>query len=102
MLKPADFHILLVLAGGPRHGYGIMKEVETESGGKVSLELGSLYRLLARMLAEGLLEEAEGDERRRYYRLSRQGRRVLKAEAERLSGLVDLVRARKLIPEAEA
>jgi DNA-binding PadR family transcriptional regulator len=102
MLKPADFHILLVLADGRRHGYGIMKEVERESAGKVRLEIGSLYRLLGRLLSEELLEEDEGDERRRYYRLSRHGRRVLKAEAERLAGLVDLVRMRKLLPEADA
>ena len=101
-LKPADFYILLALAGHPLHGYGIMKEVERESHGDVRLEIGSLYRILARLLAEGLLEDAESDSRRRRYRLSRQGRRLLKAEAERLAGLVTLVRARKLLPEAEA
>jgi DNA-binding PadR family transcriptional regulator len=101
-LKPADLYILLVLADGPRHGYGIMKDVERESNGEVRLEIGSLYRLLGRLLNEGLLEDAEGDERRRYYRLSRLGRRVLKAEAERLASLVDLVRARKLLPEIDA
>jgi DNA-binding PadR family transcriptional regulator len=101
-LKPADFHILLALAEGPCHGYGIMKEVERESNGDVRLEIGSLYRLLARMLDSGLLEEVDGDERRRYYRLSRLGRRVLKAEAERLAGLVELFRARKLLPEGGA
>ena|SRR6266403_882371 len=99
-LKPADFHILLVLAAGPRHGYGIMKEVERESRGEVRLEIGSLYRLLGRLLDQGLLEEADGDERRRYYRISRLGRRVLKSEAERLAGLMDLVRNRKLLPES--
>ena len=101
-LKPSDFHVLLALADGPLHGYGIMKEVERESGGEVRLEIGSLYRLLGRLLDDGLLEEADGDERRRYYRISRLGRRVLRAEAERLAGLVDLVRARKLLPEADA
>ena len=101
-LKPADFHILLALAQGPCHGYGIMKEVERESGGDVRLEIGSLYRLLARMLESGWIEEAAGDERRRYYRLSRPGRRALKSEAERLAGLVELVRARKLLPEGGA
>jgi DNA-binding PadR family transcriptional regulator len=101
-LKPADFHILLALAEGPCHGYGIMKEVERESNGDVRLEIGSLYRLLARMLDAGLIEEVEGDERRRYYRLSRVGRRVLKGEAERLAGLVELFRARKLLPEGGA
>ena len=100
-LKPADFYILLVLAEGPRHGYGIMKEVERESNQQVRLELGSLYRLLGRLIAEKLIEDAQGDQRRRYYRLSRLGRRVLKSEAARLAGLVDLVRARKLLPEAD-
>ncbi len=101
-LKPADFHILLALAEGPRHGYGIMKEVDRESSGGVRLEIGSLYRLLGRLLDAGLIEDAEGDERRRYYRISRLGRRVLKTEAERLAGLVDLVRARRLLPEGDA
>ena len=101
-LKPADFHILLALTQGPRHGYGLMKEVERESRGGVRLEIGSLYRLLARLLDSGLIEEADEDERRRYYRLSRQGRRVLQAEAERLAGLVELSRARKLLPEGRA
>jgi DNA-binding PadR family transcriptional regulator len=101
-LKAADFHILLALADGPCHGYGIMKDVERESNGDVRLEIGSLYRLLARMLEGGLIEEADGDERRRYYRISRLGRRVLKAEAGRLAGLMKLVRARKLLPEGGA
>lgn len=101
-LKPADFHILLALTQGPRHGYALMKEVERESRGGVRLEIGSLYRLLARLLDTGLIEEADEDERRRYYRLSRQGRRVLQAEAERLAGLVELSRARKLLPEGRA
>jgi DNA-binding PadR family transcriptional regulator len=101
-MKPSDFHVLLALHEGPLHGYGIMKHVEMESGGEVRLELGSLYRLLARLVDAGVIEEGEGDERRRYYHISRFGRRVLKAEAERLAGLVDLVRMRKLIPEADA
>jgi DNA-binding PadR family transcriptional regulator len=101
-MKPGDFHILLALAAGPRHGYGIMKEVERESSGSVRLEIGSLYRLLARLLQQGLIEDADGDERRRYYRITRLGRRVLKIEAERLAGLVDLVRARRLLPEGDA
>ncbi len=76
-----------------------MKDVESDSSGEVRLEIGSLYRLLGRLLDEGLIEDADGDERRRYYQLSRKGRRVLKAEAERLANLVDLVRMRKLLPE---
>lgn len=101
-LKPADFHVLLALAPAPLHGYAIMKAVERESGGDVRLEIGSLYRLLARMLASGAIEEAGGDERRRVYRLSRLGRRVLKAEAVRLSVLVEKFRERKLLPEGDA
>jgi DNA-binding PadR family transcriptional regulator len=101
-LKPADFHILLTLLDGPRHGYGIMKEVERESGGEVRLEIGSLYRLLGRLLNDGLLEMGEGDGRRQYYSLSRLGRKVLKAEAQRLAGLVALVRSRKLLREADS
>ncbi len=101
-LKPADFHILLTLLDGPLHGYGIMKEVERESGGEVRLEIGSLYRLLGRLLNDGLLEMGDGDGRRQYYSLSRLGRKVLKAEAQRLAGLVDLVRARKLLREADS
>lgn len=101
-MKPADFHILLALANGPRHGYGIMKEVESESGGGVRLEIGSLYRLLGRLLEDGLIEDSDGDERRRYYRITRLGRRVLKTEAGRLAGLVDLIRARRLLPEGDA
>lgn len=101
-LKPADFHILLALAEAPLHGYGIMKEVERESNGGVRLEIGSLYRLLGRLLDTGLIEDASSDDRRRYYRITRLGRRALRAEAERLAGLVDLVRARRLLPEGDA
>jgi DNA-binding PadR family transcriptional regulator len=101
-LKPADFHILMALTQGPRHGYALMKEVERESEGGVRLEIGSLYRLLARLLDSGLIEEADEDERRRYYRLSRLGYRVLKGEAVRLASLVELSRARKLLPEGRA
>ena len=101
-LKPADFHILLTLLDGPLHGYGIMKEVERESNGEVRLEIGSLYRLLGRLLSDGLLEMGEGDGRRQYYSLSRLGRKVLKADAQRLAGLVDLVRSRKLLRETDS
>src|SRR5713101_2933287 len=66
-LKPSDFHVLLALHEGPLHGYGIMKHVESESHGTVRLEIGSLYRLLGRLLDEGLIEEGAGDERRRMY-----------------------------------
>lgn len=103
VLRSADFHILLSLSEGPRHGYGIMKDVELESGGGVRLEIGSLYRLLSRLLDEGLIEDADSDDRRRYYRITRAGKRALKAEAERLAGLVELVRSRRLLlPRGQA
>ena len=102
VLKPADFHILLALAAGPLHGYGIMKDVERDTGGEVTLEIGSLYRLLARLVTEGLIDDIESaDERRRYYRITAAGRKALKSEAARLAGVVTLVRARKLLPEAD-
>jgi DNA-binding PadR family transcriptional regulator len=102
VLKPADFHILLALAGGPLHGYRIMKDVERDTGGEVTLEIGSLYRLLARLVTEGLIDDIEGaDERRRYYCITAAGRRALKTEAARLANVVTLVRARKLLPETD-
>jgi DNA-binding PadR family transcriptional regulator len=103
-LKPADFHVLLAVTDGPRHGYGIMKDVERESVGEVRLEIGSLYRLLDRLLEQGLLEDfAQADaDRRRYFRITRLGRRVLRGEARRLEGLVALMRARNLLPERES
>ncbi len=97
-LKPADFHILLALLGGPRHGYDIMKEVERESGGGVRLEVGTLYRILARLLDDGLIRDAGDDGRRRNYSLTRAGEKIVRAEAERLAGLVDRLRARRLLP----
>ena len=103
-LKPADFHVLLAVTDGPRHGYGIMKEVERESAGEVRLEIGSLYRLLDRLLEQGLLEDfaQPEDDRRRYFRITRLGRRVLRSEARRLESLVALMRARNLLPEKES
>lgn len=101
-LKPADFYVLLVLTDGPLHGYGIMKAVEKESRGEVRLEIGSLYRLLGRLLAEGLLEMGESDGRRHDYSLTSMGRRVLKADAQRLATLMARVRARKLLPRTDA
>jgi DNA-binding PadR family transcriptional regulator len=102
VLKPADFHILLALAGGPLHGYGIMKRVERDSAGEVTLEIGSLYRLLARLVTEGLIDHIDSaDGRRRYYRITAAGRKALKSEAARLANVITLVRARKLLPETE-
>jgi DNA-binding PadR family transcriptional regulator len=104
-LTPAVLHILLALADEERHGYGIMREVEGRTGGQTRLGPGTLYGSIKRMLADGLIEESDerpdpamDDQRRRYYRITGFGRRVAGAEAERLSGLVETARARKLLP----
>lgn len=106
-LTPSVFHILLALADGERHGYGIIKEVEARTEGRVRLGPGTLYGSVKRMLGERLIEEsgerpdpALDDERRRYYRLTEFGRRVAVAEAERLSGLVAVARAKQLLSRA--
>lgn len=106
-LTPAVFHILLALADAERHGYGIIKEVEARTDGRVRLGPGTLYGSIKRMLEEGLIEESGerpdpslDDERRRYYRLTEFGRRVAAAEAERLSGLVAVARAKQLLSRA--
>jgi len=103
-LTPAVFHILLALADGERHGYGIMQEVETRTRKNVRLGPGTLYGSIKRMIADQLIEESEerpdpalDDERRRYYKLTRFGRMVAIAEAERLENLVGAARAKKLL-----
>jgi DNA-binding PadR family transcriptional regulator len=103
-LKPADFHILMVLLEENLHGYGIMKAVEEQTGGKVVLEVGSLYRLLGRLLDEGLLKAApapaeETDDRRKYYAITARGREVLAAEARRLSEVVEVIRRTRLLED---
>jgi DNA-binding PadR family transcriptional regulator len=100
-LKPEDFLILLVLSRGERHGYGIMKEVERESEGEVLVGIGSLYRLLGRMMRAGLVSTTRArdreDDRRRNYRLTALGERALREESRRLSELVKRVKARGLL-----
>ena len=107
ILRPIEFHILLALAGEERHGYAIMQEVARFSEGALSLEAGTLYRALHRMLKSGWVAEsarrpaaAVDDERRRYYRLTPVGRRVATAEAERLARLVSAARAHRLLSRA--
>jgi DNA-binding PadR family transcriptional regulator len=96
-LKPQWFHVLLSLSGQDQHGYGIMQEVLERTGGKVRLWPPTLYGTIKRLVAEDLIEESDkrpapdqDDARRRYYRLTHLGRRVLAAETSRLE---DLVRA---------
>jgi DNA-binding PadR family transcriptional regulator len=99
-LKPEDFLVLLVLSRGERHGYGIMKDVEAESHGEVRIGIGSLYRLLGRLMRARLVVTTparEADERRRNYRLTPLGERVLREESRRLADLVQRVKARGLL-----
>ena len=102
-LAPAFFHILIALGDGERHGYSIMQDVELRTGGRVRMGPGTLYGSIKRMLAEGLIEElttgpAGADERRRFYRITRFGRRVAVAEAERLTSLLAQARSSGLVP----
>jgi DNA-binding PadR family transcriptional regulator len=102
-LTPAMFHVLLALAGEDMHGYAILKEVELRTAGEVKLSTGTLYGIIKRLLADGLIIElrqrpaAHDDERRRYYRLTIQGRELASAEAARLEKVVALARSRNLL-----
>jgi DNA-binding PadR family transcriptional regulator len=103
-LTPAEFHLLLALADGDKHGYAIMKEVSRRTDNKVRLSAGTLYGLIRRLVGEGMIVETEerpvaalDDERRRYYRLTHFGRQVAIAEAQRLEGVLELARAKKLV-----
>jgi DNA-binding PadR family transcriptional regulator len=107
-LSAMDFHVLMVLAGGPSYGYAIMKAVDEHSGGAVSPEIGATYRVLSRLLADGWVEETpppKGARKgarglpRRYYALTRSGRAVARAEANRLAQVVALAGERDLLPE---
>ena len=83
---------------GPRHGYGIMQDIDSLTSGKVKLGPGTLYSIIKRFLRAGVIEECEPDgDRRRCYRLARKGRRLATAEAERLSALVGFARQRRLL-----
>jgi DNA-binding PadR family transcriptional regulator len=99
-LPSATFHILMALAAGDRHGYAIIQEVAQRSDNRLKLGAGTLYRSLQRMLEQGLIVETRDrpvpesdDERRRYYRITRYGTSVARAEARRLTELVRLARA---------
>lgn len=111
-LKPDIYLILIILADGASHGYGIIKEADERSAGRVRLQAGSLYRRLKWMLEEGLIQEldpeeigddpaaGEGDERRRIYGITERGRSLVAAEARRMAELVEAARSRRLFGEA--
>lgn len=102
-LQPRDYLILFALSAGARHGYGLIKDVEADTGGEVTIDPANLYRSIKRLTKDGLVAESdpprgdESGERRKYYRITHLGRRVLKAEAARLAELTSMARARKLI-----
>ena len=103
-LTPAVFHILLVLADGEKHGYGIMQEVAEQTRQQVIMGPGTLYGTLKRMLESQLVEECGeradtslNDERRRYYRLTKRGYRAAVVEAERLQALLRIARGKSLL-----
>ena len=101
-LRRVEFHILLSLAAGERHGYGIIQDIEARGETSVP-DVGTMYRALARMAEAGLIEAAErSDDRRNYYRITGLGARVARAEARRLGALVEAARIGGLLPkEAE-
>ena len=103
-LTPAMFHVLLALAGDDLHGYAILKEVEVRTGGKVRLSTGTLYGIIKRLLNDGLISVVRSkpggpsdDERRRYYRLTTEGRELASAEAQRMDEILAIARARNLL-----
>src|ERR671912_1586596 len=104
-LTPPMLHTLVSLADGDKHGYAILKEIAGRTDGAVRMSAGTLYALLSRASADGLIVESDerpdfalDDERRRYYRLTPLGRRVAAAEIERLESIVEMARAKKLVP----
>jgi DNA-binding PadR family transcriptional regulator len=103
-LTPTVFHMLLALADGEKHGYGIMQAVEEETQGQMQIRTGSLYGSIRRMIEAGLIEEtnerpdpALDDERRRYYGLTDFGRRVLTAEAARIARAMAVIRGKHIL-----
>lgn len=105
-LNPSVFHILLALSDGDLHGYGIMQEVSEHTEGQIKLGPGTLYGAIKRLLSERLIVEVAerpdpelDDERRRYYRLTDFGQKVLKAEVRRLSKMLSVAQSKRLIPK---
>jgi DNA-binding PadR family transcriptional regulator len=108
-LTPAVLHILLALSEKERHGYGIMKQVEADSQGKVNMGPGTLYGSLGRMIEAGLIRESDkkidtdmDDERRVYYKITGLGQKALAAELERYREVVAVAKQKRLSPKAVA
>jgi DNA-binding PadR family transcriptional regulator len=103
-LSPAMFHVMAALADGEKHGYAILKEVAEQTQDEVRLSAGTLYGIIKRLLAEGMIAECSerpapelDDSRRRYYRLTDWGRQVAGAEAERMERLIVMARSKRLL-----
>ena len=103
-LTPVVFHILMALSSNDRHGYAIIKEVDSSTEGQVRIQTGTLYQAIKRLLDAGLIRSVESkvdpkldDERRRYYTLSDLGMQVLSEEALRLERMVSLARANQVL-----
>ena len=103
-LTPTVFHMLLVLADGEKHGYGIMRAVEEETQGQMQIRIGSLYGSIGRMMEARLIEETKerpdpelDDERRRYYGLTAFGRQVLTAEAARIAQAMAVIQGKQIL-----
>lgn len=107
-MKPLEFSVLLVLAEGAEYGYGIVKRIAEDRAGGIRLAPSNLYYVLDRMLSSGLVAEAKGEDdgsdgvRRRYYRITKLGRAVLREEARRLAELVRTAERLDLVPRGEA
>lgn len=107
-LSPLDFQVLLVLVEEPLYGYAIMKSVESQSGGRLDPEIGSLYRVLARLMDEGLIQEVPAPEAtgthpgrpRKYYHLTAEGRTAVSEEARRLDEALRIARDLDLLADA--
>jgi DNA-binding PadR family transcriptional regulator len=103
-LTPLSLHVLLALADEDRHGYAIIKEIGQQTQGKLQPGTGALYTSIQRLVEERLIEishrrpDPEDDARRRYYRLTTQGRAALSAETARLTELVAVARKKKVVP----
>jgi DNA-binding PadR family transcriptional regulator len=102
-MTPAVVHVLLALAGGERHGYAILKDVQERAGSRLRFGPGTIYGTLQRLMEAGWVEEAsppaaDDDQRRRYYRMTRDGRTALRSEVDRLGALLDTARAHRILP----
>lgn len=104
-LTPAVVHVLLALADGERHGYAILKDVQRQAEHAIAIGPGTIYGTLQRLMDSGWVEETDApasatDARRRYYRLTRDGRDALRHEVHRLDGVLRLARERRIQPRA--